>query len=150
MIPRREGHIVNIASVAGMRGAVGSAEYGAAKAGLMNLTMTAAKELASFGITVNAVAPSMVATKVNSELKDKGSRFIASALEGTPDGSLVAPEKIAALVAFLCSDAASHINGVTIPIDGGASIAMSTDAYMLRSLGKRSAFLEEAGDADSD
>lgn len=139
MIARRKGHIVNIASVAGMRGAVGSAEYGAAKAGMMNLTMTAAKELAPFGITANAVAPSMVGTKINTELHAKGSRFISSALEGTPDGALVAPEKIAALVAFLCSDAAAHINGVTIPIDGGASIEMASDGYMRRSLVKRSA-----------
>lgn len=147
MIGRRRGRIVSIASVAGCKGAVGSAEYGAAKAGLMNLTMTAAKELGPFGITANAVAPGMVATGINRDLMDKGSRFIGSALEGTPGGELVEPERIAQVVAFLCSDAAAHVNGVTVPIDGGATLQMTTDAYMRASLRKRSPFLTEAGDA---
>ncbi|MCI5077446.1 SDR family oxidoreductase [Oricola sp.] len=146
MVTRRSGRIVSVASVAGMRGTVGSAEYGAAKAGMMNLTMTAAKELAPYGITANAVAPSMVGTRVNRELAESGSRFISTALEGTPDGELVDPADIAALVAFLCSPAAQRINGVTHPIDGASTLEMATDGYMRRSLAKRSAFLTGMND----
>lgn len=146
MIGRRSGRIVSVASVAGMRGTVGSGEYGAAKAGMMNLTMTAAKELAPYGITANAVAPGMVGTRINRELAENGSRFISTALEGTPDGELVDPADIATLVAFLCSPAAQRINGVTHPIDGASTLEMATDGYMRRSLAKRSAFLNGTDD----
>lgn len=149
MIGRKSGRIVNIASVAGMRGTVGSGEYGAAKAGLINLTMTAAKELAPHGITVNAVAPGMVGTKINRELAESGSRFISTALDGTPDGELVDPADIAALVSFLCSPAAQRINGVAHPIDGGSNLEMATDGYMRRSLAKRSSFLNGTDDDPS-
>jgi len=146
MIGRKSGRIVSVASVAGMRGTVGSGEYGAAKAGMMNLTMTAAKELAPYGITANAVAPGMVGTRINRELAENGSRFISTALDGTPDGELVDPADIAALVAFLCSPAAQRINGVTHPIDGASTLEMATDGYMRRSLAKRSAFLNGTDD----
>ncbi|WP_346895366.1 SDR family NAD(P)-dependent oxidoreductase [uncultured Roseibium sp.] len=149
MIPRKWGRIVNIASVAGMLGTVGSAEYGAAKAGLMNLTMTAAKELAPYGVTANAIAPGMVATHVNRELQEQGSRFISTAVDGTPDGKLAEPSDIADLLGFLCSEAGGHINGVTLPIDGASTLEMATDSYMRRALAKRSSFLKEAGDAVS-
>ena len=143
MLARRWGRIVNIASLAGVHGTVGSGEYGAAKAGLINLTKTAAKELGPHGITVNAIAPGMVATPVNRELQAKGSKFIDAALRGMPAGRLVEPAQIAALVAFLAGDAAANVNGVTIPVDGGAAVSMTTDAYMLGQLSARSAFLKE-------
>lgn len=150
MIGRRHGRIVSMASVAGLRGTVGSGEYGAAKAGMINLTMTAAKELAPYGITANAVAPGMVGTAVNRDLSEKGSRFISTALDGTPDGALVDPEDIAALVAFLCSESARRITGVTHAIDGGSTLEMGTDSYMRNALTKRSAFLNgEVDDASA-
>lgn len=149
MIPRNWGRIVNIGSVAGMHGTVGSAEYAAAKAGLMNLAKTAAKELAPHGVTVNSIAPGMVATRVNRELEAKGSRFISTAVDGTPDGQLAEPSDIAALLAFLCSDAGGHINGVTIPVDGATTLELATDRYMRQALEKRSSFLNGADDAVS-
>jgi len=149
MIPRKWGRIVNIASVAGMHGTVGSAEYGAAKAGLMNLTKTAAKELAPHGVTANAIAPGMVATRANRELEAQGSRFISTAVDGTPDRQLAEPSDIAELLVFLCSEAGRHINGVTIPVDGAMTLELATDGYMRRALEKRSYFLNRAGDAVS-
>lgn len=143
MLPRRWGRIVNISSLAGLHGTVGSGEYGAAKAGLINLTKTAAKELGPHGITVNAIAPGMVATPVNQGLHAKGSAFIDSALHGTPVGRMVEPSEIAALVAFLACDTAANINGTAVPIDGGSAVSLTTDGYMRESLSARSKFLKE-------
>ena len=142
MLARRWGRIVNIASLAGIQGTVGSGEYGAAKAGLINLTRTAAKELGPHGITVNAIAPGMVATPVNLGLQAKGSAFIDSALQGMPGARLIEPAEIGALVAYLASDAAASITGSTIPIDGGASVTLTTDRFMRGHLASRSAFLK--------
>lgn len=146
MLPRRWGRIVNIASLAGLQGTVGSGEYGAAKAGLINLTRTAAKELGPHGITVNAIAPGMVATPINLALQAKGSAFISSALQGIPGARLIEPAEIAALVAYLASEAAASINGSTIPIDGGAAVTLTTDPYMRGQLASRSAFLKGVRD----
>jgi 3-oxoacyl-[acyl-carrier protein] reductase len=109
---------------------VGSAEYGAAKAGVINLTRTAAKELGPYNITVNAIAPGMVATPTNLRLKNKGSRFIETAIEGTPTGRMTTPEEIAEIVLFLSSSAAANINGQVITMDGGYGITISMDRYM--------------------
>ncbi|UCE30515.1 MAG: SDR family oxidoreductase [Burkholderiales bacterium] len=149
MLRRGSGRIVNVASLAGTHGTVGSAEYAAAKAGLINLTRTAAKELGPFGITVNAIAPGMVATPVNRELQTRGSGFIDAALQGMPGGRLVAPSEIAALVVFLASEAAANVNGATIPVDGGGSVCLSTDVQMSRYLTARSAYLREIGHASA-
>ena len=100
------GRIVNIASLAGVRGAVGSGAYSAAKAGLIGLTLAAAKEFGPWGITVNAIAPGMIATPPNEALKAKASGFISSALAGTATRPMSHPQDIAALVAFLVSAAA--------------------------------------------
>lgn len=143
MLRRRWGRIINIASLAGVQGTIGSGEYGAAKAGLINLTKTAAKELGSYGITVNAIAPGMVATPVNRDLQAKGSGFITSAVQGMPSAHLIEPAEIGALVAYLAGDAAASINGSLIPIDGGASVSLTTDHYMRGSLSARSTFLKE-------
>ena len=143
MLRRRWGRIINIASLAGVQGTIGSGEYGAAKAGLINLTKTAAKELGSYGITVNAIAPGMVATPVNRDLQAKGSGFITSAVQGMPSARLIEPAEIGALVAYLAGDAAAGINGSLIPIDGGASVSLTTDHYMRGSLSARSTFLKE-------
>lgn len=143
MVLQRWGRIINIASLAGVQGTIGSAEYGAAKAGLINLTKTAAKELGPYGVTVNAIAPGMVATPANLALQAKGSRFIDSAVQGMPHARLVEPAEIGALVAYLAGDAAASINGSLIPIDGAAGVSLTTDHYMRGSLSSRSAFLKE-------
>ena len=130
MIPARNGRIVNMASIAGLNGTVGSAEYGAAKAGIINLTRTAAKEMAAFGITVNAIAPGMVATPTNKALQAKGSPFIDTSIDSTPTGRMTTPEEIAGLAAYLVSPEAANLTGQVIAMDGGAEISMSMDKFM--------------------
>ena len=130
MVKAGNGRIINMASIAGLVGTMGSAEYGAAKAAIINLTLTAAKELGPHNITVNAIAPGMVATPANLNLKRKGSRFIESAVETTPTRRMTEPDEIAALVLFLSSAAAANINGQVISIDGGAHINIGMDQYM--------------------
>lgn len=130
MIAAQFGRIINIASIAGLHGTVGSGAYAAAKAGMSGLTQTAAKELGPFGITVNAIAPGMVASPVNQALHDKQSKFIMSALMQTPTRAMSTPADLAELVAYLASDAARNLNGQVIAHDGGAGISMATDEYM--------------------
>lgn len=134
----RGGRIVNMASIAGVVGSVGSVEYGAAKAGIINLTKTAAKELGPYNITVNAIAPGMVATPINKRLQEKGSAFIVTAVKGTPTGRMTDPEEIADLVLFLCAPGAGNITGQVICIDGAAATTMGMDSYMLNMLLERS------------
>jgi 3-oxoacyl-[acyl-carrier protein] reductase len=136
------GRIVNIASIAGLMGTPGSGEYGAAKAGIINLTKTAAKELGPYNITVNAIAPGMVGTPTNLKLQEKGSPFIQTAIEGTPTGRMTTPEEIADLIVFLSSAGAGNINGQVICIDGGAEMSISMDRFMMGFLAKKSATLK--------
>lgn len=130
MVDAGFGRIINITSIAGLHGTVGSGAYGAAKAGLVGLTRTAAKELGPFGITVNAIAPGMVASLVNNKLLAKESGFITSTLAQTPTRAMSTPEDIAELVAHLASEAARNLTGQVIAHDGGAGISMATDEYM--------------------
>jgi 3-oxoacyl-[acyl-carrier protein] reductase len=136
------GRIVNIASIAGILGTVGSAEYGAAKAGVINLTQTAAKELGPYNITVNAIAPGMVGTPTNLKLKERGSPFIETAEKGTPTNRMTRPEEIAEMALFLSSEAAGNINGQVIRLDGGAAIDISMDQFMRDFLSKKSSFIK--------
>ena len=138
MIPAGRGKIVNIASIAGLVGTVGSGEYSAAKAGVINLTRTAAKEMAPYGITVNAVAPGIVATPVNLALEEKNSPFIQSAKASSATGRMTTPEEIADLVLFLISSAASNLTGQVIPLDGAGAITMPMDKFMLKMVSKKS------------
>lgn len=142
MIPRGFGRIVNMASIAGILGTVGSAEYGAAKAGIINLTKTAAKELGPHHITVNALAPGMVGTPTNLKLKEKGSPFIETAEKGTPTNRMTRPEEIAGMVLFLSSESAGNINGQVIRLDGGAAIDISMDQFMRDFLLRKSPFIK--------
>lgn len=144
MMLKRFGRIISMASIAGLLGTVGSAEYGAAKAGIINLTKTAAKELGSYNITVNAIAPGMVATPINLRLKDKGSPFIEAATKGTPTARMTDPEEIAELVLFLSSSAAGNINGEVIRVDGGAGTEISVDRFMHDFLSTKSPTVMEA------
>lgn len=116
MLKKRSGRIVNIASVVGLMGNPGQANYVAAKAGVIGLTKTTAKELASRGITVNAVAPGFIATDMTDTLKEE---YKDELLKQIPLARLGEPEDIAKMVAFLCSEDASYVTGQTINVDGG-------------------------------
>ena len=119
MLKQKSGRIINIASVAGQMGNPGQANYSAAKAGVIGFTKTVAKELASRGITVNAVAPGFIATDMTAELKntDEILKFI-------PLGRYGQPEEIAGTVRFLASDpAAAYITGQVFNVDGGMVMA---------------------------
>ena len=118
MVRARWGRIVNIASVAGLRGSPGQANYAAAKGGIIALTRTLAREVAGKGVTVNAVAPGLVSTDLTSELSEKQ---LDRMLSQIPQGRAGTAEEVASLVSFLCSDAASYITGSVFVADGGMS-----------------------------
>ena len=114
MLKQRKGRIINITSVVGLIGNPGQANYSAAKAGVVGLTQTAAKEFASRGITVNAVAPGFISTDMTKDLNSEG---ILSAI---PLGRFGEPEDVAGAVRFLAADpSAAYITGQSIQVDGG-------------------------------
>jgi 3-oxoacyl-[acyl-carrier protein] reductase len=118
MLKQKSGRIVNIASVAGQMGNPGQANYSAAKAGVIGFTKTVAKELASRGITVNAVAPGFIETDMTNDLKADG------ILQYIPLARFGQPEEVAGMVRFLVSDAAAaYITGQTFNVDGGMVMA---------------------------
>jgi 3-oxoacyl-[acyl-carrier protein] reductase len=119
MMQQRYGRIINMASVVGVTGNVGQANYSASKAGLIGLTKTAAKELAPRGITVNAIAPGFIETDMTASLSEKARNAMLSQV---PLGRAGQPEDIAAAVAFLASESASYITGQVIHVSGGMYI----------------------------
>ena len=116
MMKQRTGRIINISSVSGIKGNAGQANYSASKAGLIGLTKSAAKELASRGITCNAIAPGFIQSKMTEMLPDK---IKESYLGSIPLGRFGTPEDVANAVGFLSGDESNYITGQVIYIDGG-------------------------------
>lgn len=119
MLRKKTGRIINITSVSGMMGNAGQANYAAAKAGMIGLTKTTAKELASRGITCNAIAPGFVETDMAKKL---GEDVLENARKAIPLARLGRPEDIADTAVFLASDSAAYITGEVIKVDGGLYI----------------------------
>jgi 3-oxoacyl-[acyl-carrier protein] reductase len=120
MMRQRYGRIVNITSVSGIAGNPGQANYASAKAGIIGLTKTVAKELGSRGITCNAVAPGFVLTDLTASLPQD---LLDLAIERTPLGRMGTVEDMAAAVAYLASDEASFVTGQVLAVDGGLASA---------------------------
>jgi len=116
MIKQRSGKIINIASVAGVMGNPGQANYSASKAGLIGLTKSTAKELSSRGITCNAVAPGLIQSKMTEVLPEKVKE---NYLNNIPLGRFGTPEDVANVIGFLASDDSNYVTGQVIHIDGG-------------------------------
>lgn len=116
-IRKKSGRIINISSVSGIMGNAGQANYSASKAGVIGLTKSVARELASRGVTCNAVAPGFIQTDMTENLGDNN-----PLLNSIPLGRMGKPEDIAAAVAFLASDSAAYITGEVLKVDGGLAI----------------------------
>ena len=119
MLRQKSGRIINISSVSGILGNAGQANYSASKAGVIGLTRSAARELASRGITVNAVAPGFIKTEMTEVLSEQVQNHAKSQI---PLGSFGNPEDVAEAVWFLASDKAGYITGQVLNVDGGMAM----------------------------
>lgn len=119
MIKQKSGRIINLSSVAGVKGNPGQVNYSASKAGVVGMTMSAAKELGRRGITVNAIAPGFIDTDMTAVMTDDQK---AKAAEAISLGRTGKPEDVAKTALFLASDGASYITGQTICVDGGLNM----------------------------
>ena len=119
MMKQRYGRIVNLSSVVGLRGNAGQVNYAASKAGVVGMTKSLAKELASRGVTVNAVAPGFIDTDMTAALTETAKN---AALGSIPMGRMGTPEDVARAVAFLAGEDAGYITGQVLAVDGGMSM----------------------------
>ena len=119
LLKQRAGKIINISSVSGILGNAGQSNYAASKAGVIGLTKSVARELASRGITVNAIAPGFIKTDMTDVLSDKVKENIAASI---PMGKMGTTEDVAKAAAFLASDGARYITGQVLSVDGGMAM----------------------------
>ena len=119
MMKQRGGRIVNMSSVVGLKGNISQTNYAAAKAGIIGFTKSAARELASRGVTVNAVAPGFINTDMTAALSEKVKEVM---MQEIPAGRMGTPEDVANAVAFLVSDEAAYITGQVLSVDGGMAM----------------------------
>uniref|UniRef100_A0A832CXK8 3-oxoacyl-[acyl-carrier-protein] reductase n=1 Tax=Ignavibacterium album TaxID=591197 RepID=A0A832CXK8_9BACT len=119
MINQRYGRIINISSIVGLIGNPGQANYAASKAGVIGFTKSVAREVASRGITVNAIAPGFIETDMTKKLTEEQRKKL---LMNVPMQRMGVPEDVAKVVAFLCSDDADYITGQVIAVDGGLTM----------------------------
>ncbi len=119
MLRARHGRIINVSSIVALRGNAGQVAYAAAKAGLIGMTRSLAREVARKGITVNAVAPGFVESAMTAALPGEAREALANA---APIGRAVLAEEVAHAIAYLASDGAAATTGVVLPVDGGAAI----------------------------